>query len=69
MRRTYILERIKLGILDDLNDVFVDALRDVPEGSARGGGLHVVDDEPDDGHADEEGHEEEALEEGRRVGR
>ena len=64
-----IFEGIQIPVLDYLNDVGVDALGDVPEGSAGGGGLHVVDDVPDDGDADEEGDEEEALEEGGGVGR
>ena len=49
-----IFEGIQIPVLDYLNDVGVDALGDVPEGSAGGGGLHVVDDVPDDGDADEQ---------------
>ena len=89
--RTYVFERVKLRVLDDAYDVIVDALDDLPEGTAGRGGLHVVDDVPvksglmitdvecqggqslgsipDNGDADEEGDEEEALEEGRGVGR
>ena len=44
--RTYVFERVELRVLDDAYDVVVDALGDLPEGTAGRGGLHVVDDVP-----------------------